>query len=145
MIVVCLCIPVGAYASAVKAGENCPKVGVTSTNSGTKYTCVKKSGKLVWNSGVAISKSPTKPSGGLNTIKCPSKDAADLSSGIAQIRADLLLGMFEPIAEQCAKDLGWKFRVGQRDEEIFAVTQDYMSSRVTVTIMKGVVTKIQVG
>ena len=132
---------------ALEIGGKCPKLGASANIGGKKFTCVKNSGKLVWRSGVANTKRATSSSsnGSNSTIKCPEKSANDLSSGISQARADLLLGMFEPIAEQCAKNLGWSFRVGQRDEEIFAVTQDYITSRVTVTIMKGAVTKIQVG
>ena len=38
--------------AAVKPGSVCKKVGQVSTTSGMKYTCIKKSGKLIWNKGV---------------------------------------------------------------------------------------------
>ena len=47
--------------AAVKAGAACKKVGLTSITGGYKYTCVKKSGKLVWGKGVAV-KASAKPS-----------------------------------------------------------------------------------
>jgi cytochrome b involved in lipid metabolism len=47
--------------AAVKAGATCKKAGQVKTTSAKKYTCVKKSGKLVWNKGVKVKKS-AKPS-----------------------------------------------------------------------------------
>ncbi len=42
---------------AVKAGTPCNKAGSTSSASGKNYTCVKSGKKLVWNKGVATTKS----------------------------------------------------------------------------------------
>ena len=42
---------------AVKAGTPCNKAGSTSIASGKNYTCVKSGKKLVWNKGVATTKS----------------------------------------------------------------------------------------
>jgi hypothetical protein len=53
--------------------------------------------------------------------------------------------MSEADAETCAMELDWQFRVGQRDDEMFAGTFDYRTDRVTVTVMKGVVTKVYLG
>ena len=50
-------IPVVA---AIKSGENCSKVGKTATESGLKFFCIKKSGKLVWSKPVRDPK-PTPP------------------------------------------------------------------------------------
>ena len=47
--------------AAIKAGASCKKAGLTSITGGLKYTCVKKSGKLVWGKGVAVKATP-KPS-----------------------------------------------------------------------------------
>lgn len=47
--------------AAVKVGASCKKAGLTSITGGFKYTCVKKSGKLVWGKGVAV-KASAKPS-----------------------------------------------------------------------------------
>ena len=38
--------------AAVNPGATCKKNGQVSTSSGKTYTCVKKSGKLIWNKGV---------------------------------------------------------------------------------------------
>lgn len=40
--------------AAVKAGAGCKKAGLINITGGFKYTCVKKSGKLVWGKGVAV-------------------------------------------------------------------------------------------
>ena len=40
--------------AAIKVGASCKKAGLTSITGGFKYTCVKKSGKLVWGKGVAV-------------------------------------------------------------------------------------------
>ena len=50
----------GSFAS-VKAGATCKKAGVKSISAGKQFTCVKKSGKLIWNKGVAV-KASAKPS-----------------------------------------------------------------------------------
>ena len=44
--------------AAAKEGAACKKAGQSSTVSGRKFTCIKKSGKLVWNKGVAVKKAP---------------------------------------------------------------------------------------
>ena len=126
--------------ASVKPGAKCKKAGVTATASGKKFTCIKSGGKLVWNKGVAIKKVASIKAG-----VCPPKSTADKDPGITQVRANALLTMSETDAEMCAMDLGWDFRVGQRDEEIFAGTLDYRIDRVTVTVMKGVVTQVNVG
>jgi hypothetical protein len=53
--------------------------------------------------------------------------------------------MREVNARKCAKSLGWGFRVGQRNDQIFAVTFDYRLNRVTFKITKGFITGITVG
>jgi len=75
---------------------------------------------------------------------CPAADPADRAE-ITQARADELLGFFEADAERCAAELGWAYRVGMRDGESFAVTEDYSLQRVTVTVENDVVTAIVVG
>jgi cytochrome b involved in lipid metabolism len=49
----------GSFAS-VKAGATCKKAGLKSIAAGKQFTCIKKSGKLIWNKGVAV-KASTKP------------------------------------------------------------------------------------
>jgi cytochrome b involved in lipid metabolism len=61
--------------AAVKAGATCKKAGQVKTTSGKKFTCVKKSGKLVWNKGVAVKKSAT-PSTTATTKPTTSTSAA---------------------------------------------------------------------
>ena len=56
--------------AAVKAGASCKKAGLTSITGGFKYTCLKKSGKLVWVKGVAV-KPSAKP-----TVKPTAKAVA---------------------------------------------------------------------
>ena len=126
--------------AAVKAGGKCAKAGATATSAGKKFTCIKSGGKLVWNKGVAIKKVASIKAG-----VCPPKAAADQDPGITQARANALITMTEADAELCAMDLDWTYRLGQRDEEMFAGTFDYRIDRVTVTGMKGVVTQVNVG
>ena len=126
--------------AAAKAGSKCSKAGATTTLSGKKYTCIKSSGKLVWNKGVMIKKVVSLKQG-----VCPPKVKADKDLGITQVRANALITMSESDAEMCAMDLEWQYRVGQRDEEMFALTRDYRIDRVTVTVMNGFITKVDLG
>ena len=126
--------------AATKPGSKCTKAGATVTSAGKKFTCIRTSGKLVWNKGVTIKKSSAIKAG-----VCPPKAAADLNSGITQVRANALISMTEAAAEECAMNLEWTYRLGQRDDEIFAGTFDYRTDRVTVTVMKGLVTQVNVG
>jgi hypothetical protein len=123
-----------------KAGAKCSKAGATSTSAGKKYTCIKSGKSLVWNKGVTVKKVVAVKKG-----VCPAKSSKDIDPGITQVRADHLLTMSEADAETCANELDWQFRVGQRDDEMFAGTFDYRTDRVTVTVMKGVVTKVFLG
>lgn len=75
---------------------------------------------------------------------CPATDVADRTE-ITQVRANLLLDYVEADAQRCAAELGWAYRVGMRDGESFAVTEDYSLQRVTVSIDDGVVTSVVVG
>jgi hypothetical protein len=123
-----------------KAGAKCSKAGATSTSAGKKYTCIKSGKSLVWNKGVAVKKVVV-----VKKAVCPSKSSQDIDPGITQTRANNLLTMSEADAETCAMELDWQFRVGQRDNEMFAGTFDYRTDRVTVTVTKGVVTKVYLG
>ena len=75
---------------------------------------------------------------------CPATDAADLIA-VSQERANLLLGYSEAGAAECAGELGWIFRVGMRDGEAFALTMDYSTQRITVTVEDDLVTAVTVG
>lgn len=173
LLITALCVAVIPDASALtaKAGAKCTKVKATSVVKGKKYTCIKSGKKLIWNKGVAVkpaAKPSTKPSPAVTptaigdpigaiggsvpvvlepstpALNCPTPDAADVE-GISQIRADALVGMSESQAEECAKSLDWVFRVGQRDSEMFAMTRDYRTNRVTVMVVLGVITSVEVG
>jgi hypothetical protein len=129
-----------ANASSVKAGAKCNKHKATTTVKGMKFTCIKSGNKLVWSKGV-----PVKKASALKQGVCPSKATADKVSGITQVRANTLIGMSESAAEECVMNLDWTYRLGQRDDEIFAGTFDYRTDRVTVTVMKDLVTQVNVG
>jgi hypothetical protein len=150
LMVVALCVAPFPQASAAtaKAGASCPKLKATSIVKGKKFTCIKSGKKLVWDKGVVVKASVAKPSPTPNNstplIGCPKLDSAD-QSGILQLRANALIGMSESNAKQCADSLNWSFRVGQRDSEMFAMTRDYRLDRVTVIVMLGVVTRVDVG
>lgn len=68
-----------------------------------------------------------------------------MDEAITQDSADTLIGLTESQAEARAGELGWQFRVGERDGEPFMLTSDYVPSRVTVTVTGGVVTAVVVG
>ena len=94
----------------------------------------------MWNKGVTVKKAVV-----VKKAVCPAKSSQDIDPGITQTRANNLLTMSEADAETCAMELDWQFRVGQRDDEMFAGTFDYRTDRVTVTVMKGIVTKVYLG
>jgi hypothetical protein len=123
-----------------KAGAKCSKYGATSTVGGKKYTCIKSGKSLVWNKGVTVKKAVVIKQG-----VCPAKSSQDVDPGISKTRAEALITMREADAELCAMELDWQYRVGQRDDEMFAGTFDYRTDRVTVTVMKGFVTEVIVG
>jgi hypothetical protein len=145
-IVIALClVPISqAFAANAKAGAACTKLKATSIVKGKKFTCIKSGKKLVWDKGVLVKAPATKPSVSTPLLSCPKMDKAD-QSGISQVRANSLIGMSESQAEECASSLNWGFRVGQRDSEMFAMTRDYRLDRVTVIVMLGVVTRVDVG
>ena len=126
--------------AATKPGGKCTKAGATVNSAGKKFTCIRSGGKLVWNKGITIKKSSAIKAG-----VCPPRAAADKDPGITQVRANALISMTEAAAEECAMNLDWTYRLGQRDDEIFAGTFDYRTDRVTVTVMKSLVTQVNVG
>ena len=125
--------------AAVKAGAKCTKAGVTASVGGKKYTCIKSGKKLVWNKGTTIKKVVSFDQG-----VCPPASGAD-KTAITQARANALISMSEDQGQQCSELLGWAYRVGQRDDEYFALTKDYNPSRVTVSIKDGFVLSVLVG
>ena len=59
--------------------------------------------------------------------------------------ADGLVGMKKEAAASCAAKLGWQYRIGQEDNQMFALTKDYRLDRITVSIKKGLITQSLVG
>jgi hypothetical protein len=59
--------------------------------------------------------------------------------------ADAVLGLSEAEAQARVEDAGHTFRVGARDGERFALTEDYSTTRITVTIEDGEVTEAVIG
>jgi M6 family metalloprotease-like protein len=60
--------------AAVKAGSTCKTAGLTFVVSGKTFTCIKSGKKLVWDKGVAVSKTiaysvPSQPSSNINLCK----------------------------------------------------------------------------
>jgi hypothetical protein len=64
---------------------------------------------------------------------------------ITQEAADTLLKMSERAATKMAVSNGWEVRVGQRDDEMFMLTKDWIATRVTLTIVADAVTQVDVG
>lgn len=126
--------------AAVKTGTKCTKHKATTTTKGMKYTCIKSGSKLVWSKAVTV-----KPASDLNPGVCPTVAAADKDPGISQVRANTLVGMNEAQAEECAANLKWQIHVEQRDDELFFLTKDYRVDRVSITVMQGLVTKVDIG
>ena len=139
LVVLFLISSISPAQAVVKAGAKCTKVGVTASVGGKKFTCIKSGKKLVWNKGTTIKKvADVKP--GI----CPPASSADQKE-ITQSRANALVSMSEDQGQQCSELLGWAYRVGQRDDEYFALTRDYNPSRVTVSIKDGFVLIVLVG
>ena len=81
----------------------------------------------------------------LSAATCPDWDKPMGEPIILQAYAEGLVGMKKESAQSCAAKLGWQYRIGQEDDQMFALTRDYRLDRVTVTIKKDLVTSIQVG
>ena len=139
LVVLFLISSISPAQAVVKAGAKCTKVGVTASVGGKKFTCIKSGKKLVWNKGTTIKKVADVKQG-----MCPPASDAD-KTAITQSRANALVSMSEDQGQQCSELLGWAYRVGQRDDEYFALTRDYNPSRVTVSIKDGFVVSVQVG
>ena len=79
-------------------------------------------------------------------VATPSVDpAVDPDMSVAQDVADTVLGMSEAEATQTAEAKGLTVRVGSRDGEDFALTMDYRTDRVTLTVVAGIVTAVTPG
>jgi hypothetical protein len=81
-------------------------------------------------------------------VATPSVDVdpvVDPYMSVAQDVADTVLGMSEAEATQTAEAKGLTVRVGSRDGEDFALTMDYRTDRVTLTVVAGIVTAVTPG
>jgi hypothetical protein len=59
--------------------------------------------------------------------------------------AESLVGMKKESAQSCAVKLGWQYRVGQEDDQLFALTRDYRLDRVTVNIQNSLIVGVVIG
>jgi hypothetical protein len=64
---------------------------------------------------------------------------------IPQDEADTLLGLSEEEASKVAAGNDWVVRIVARDGEFFQVTSDYVTNRVNLEIVDGVVMAVSVG
>ena len=126
--------------ASVTTGAKCSKQKATTVVKGLKFTCIKSGSKLLWSKGVRVKKTSNLKQG-----VCPPKTLADKDPGITQVRANTLIGMSEMAAEDCAMNQDWIYRLGQRDDEMFAGTRDYRIDRVTVVVKAGLVIEVLVG
>ena len=75
---------------------------------------------------------------------CPSIEPQQ-NPTVTNAQAATLIGMKKDAATSCAAKLGWGYRVGQEDDQLFALTKDYRLDRVTVVIKNGLITESIVG
>ena len=75
---------------------------------------------------------------------CPSIEPQQ-TLAVTNAQAATLIGMKKDTATSCAAKLNWGYRVGQEDDQLFALTKDYRLDRVTVIIKKGLITESVVG
>jgi hypothetical protein len=81
----------------------------------------------------------------LTAATCPAWEKPLGEAVILQGYAEALVGMKKESAQSCAVKLGWQYRIGQEDDQMFALTRDYRLDRVTVTIKSGLITQALVG
>ena len=81
----------------------------------------------------------------LTPATCPAWDKPAGEPMILQAYAESLVGMKKESAQSCAAKLGWQYRIGQEDDQMFALTRDYRLDRITVTIKSGLITQALVG
>ena len=81
----------------------------------------------------------------LTPATCPAWEKPAGESIILQAYAESLVGMKKESAQSCAVKLGWQYRIGQEDDQLFALTRDYRLDRITVTIKGGLITQALVG
>lgn len=92
-------------------------------------------------------KSPVCPKVDLTSITAaPDSDIYfEQAAKLIQEESQLFIGLTEANAELCALQNNLGFRIGSRDGEFFALTMDYIPTRITVEVEKNIVVKIQAG
>ena len=89
--------------AAVRTGEPCKKVGLTSIANGKKFTCIKSGKKIIWNKGVTIpvispkpTKAPSSPSKiEIISLNISKKDLAPGDSALVFLSAAATSGVKE--------------------------------------------------
>ena len=81
----------------------------------------------------------------LSPATCPAWVKPSGEVKILPAYAEGLVGMKKEAAASCAEKLGWQYRIGQEDNQMFALTKDYRLDRITVSIKKGLITQSLVG
>ena len=81
----------------------------------------------------------------LTAATCPAWEKPAGEPMILPAYAESLVGMKKESAQSCAVKLGWQYRIGQEDDQMFALTRDYRLDRITVTIKGGLITQALVG
>ena len=81
----------------------------------------------------------------LSPATCPAWVKPVGEVAILPAYAESLVGMKKDAAAACAEKLGWQYRIGEEDDQMFALTRDYRLDRITVAIKKGFITQALVG
>ncbi len=88
------------------------------------------------------------PTSNADDTSTPADGDVEPSGEVTRAEADAVgtayVGLTEAEAESQAEVDGRPFRVGERDGEQFALTEDYVQGRVTATVTDGVVTAVTV-
>ncbi len=66
-------------------------------------------------------------------------------SVLSQETANVLVGLTEANATRIATEKKWIVRIAKRDGEDFMLTMDYVTNRVNLTVVAGVVTQVSIG
>jgi hypothetical protein len=105
---------------------------------GGRYTVPAVTDEYLIMDGVLVDPTVEEPA-------APPSNVGDATAVISDSEAATLIGLTEDDAIATATDRGWAVRVVERDGEQFAVTEDYSTSRVNLTITNGAVTAVTVG
>ena len=71
--------------------------------------------------------------------------STDTVAPLDNASAKELIGLTEDEAMKTCKERGWTYRVAMRDGHALMLTADYSTSRVNVTVVKGLVTAVVIG